>query len=121
VQLQLEGVRLKTGLKLLLDQVGLTFQVIPEDNLLILTDIQGSTDPIDHILTEVKALHRDVHALQDAMDDILWSLGFDTEEGGAKMRKPTIIEEVPGEEKPGEKSQAPPQGASDRPRTRPGA
>src|SRR5262249_28179550 len=35
VQLQLEGVRLKTGLKLLLDQVGMTYQVIAEDNLLV--------------------------------------------------------------------------------------
>ena len=31
VQLELEGVRLKTGLKLLLDQVGLTFRVVAED------------------------------------------------------------------------------------------
>ncbi len=33
VQLELDGVRLKTGLKLLLDQVGLTHQVIAEDKL----------------------------------------------------------------------------------------
>jgi hypothetical protein len=121
VQLQLEGVRLKTGLKILLDQVGLTFQVIPEDNLLILTDTHGSTDPIDHMLTELKALHRDVHDLQDAVDDIRWTLGVDEDEGGAKMRKPTIIEEVPGVAKPEERPQAEPQGTTDRPRTRPGA
>ncbi len=32
VQLELEGVRLKTGLKLLLDQVGLTYHIVAEDN-----------------------------------------------------------------------------------------
>jgi hypothetical protein len=123
VQLQLEGVRLKVGLKLLLDQVGLTFQVVPEDNLLILTDTQGSTDPIDRVLSEIKALHRDVHDLQDSVDDILAALAPETEGGGARMRKPTIIEEVPGEAKPGEKPEPPPQnqkGATDRTRTRPG-
>jgi hypothetical protein len=121
VQLQLEGVRLKTGLKLLLDQVNLTYQVIPEDNLLVLTDTKGSTDPIDHILSEVKALHRDVHDLQDAVDDIHWMLGGDEGEDGARMRKPTIIEEVPGDQKPGEATQKLPQGEGERPRTRPGA
>jgi hypothetical protein len=120
VQLQLEGVRLKTGLKLLLDQVGLTFHIIPEDNLLILTDTEGTTDPIDHVLTEVKALHRDVHELQDLVDDLRRSLGLDGE-GGAMMRKPTIIEELPAEEKPGEKSQMKPQGSTNRPHSRPGA
>jgi hypothetical protein len=121
VQLQLDGVRLKTGLKLLLDQVGLTYQVVAEDNLLILTDTTGSSDPLDRILSEIKALHRDMHDLQDAVDDIKWSLGLDEGEGGATMRKPTIIEEVPGEDKPGEKQkpQPPPAGA-ERPRTRPG-
>jgi hypothetical protein len=118
VQLELEGVRLKTGLKLLLDQVGLTFHVVPEDNLLVLTDTHGSEEPIDRVLSEVKALHRDVHDLQDAVDDILATLGVG-EEGGAKMRKPTIIEELPGEKKPAEKPEPP--AASDRPRSRPGA
>ncbi len=75
VQLQLEGVRLKTGLKLLLDQVGLTYQVVPEDNLLILTDTQGSADPIDRVLSEIKALHRDLHDVQDAIDEIRGALG----------------------------------------------
>ena len=41
VQLELDGVRLKTGLKLLLDQVGLTFRVVAEDNLMIITDQEG--------------------------------------------------------------------------------
>jgi hypothetical protein len=120
VQLQLDGVRLKTGLKLLLDQVGLTFQVVPEDNLLILTDTHGSSDPFDRVVSELKALHHDVHDLQDTVDDISWSLGVEGE-GGAKMRKPTIIEEVPGESKPGEKTEPAPKGAEDRPRTRRGS
>ncbi len=41
VQLELEGVRLKTGLKLLLDQVGLTYRIVAEDNLMIITDSEG--------------------------------------------------------------------------------
>src|SRR5580658_1604468 len=45
VRLDLEGVRLKTGLKLLLDQVGLTTRVVPEDNLLVITDKQEAQDP----------------------------------------------------------------------------
>jgi hypothetical protein len=121
VQLQLEGVRLKVGLKLLLDQVGLTFQVVPEDNLLILTDAQGSADPIDRVLSEIKALHRDVHDLQDSVDEIIAALGPEEDGGGARMRKPTIIEEVPGETKPGEKAAPPPKEGTDRPRSRRGA
>jgi hypothetical protein len=108
VQLALDGVRLKTGLKLLLDQVNLTFHVIPEDNLLVLSDAKGSSEPIDHILSELKALHRDVHDLQDTVEDIQWMLGGEGEEGGAMMRKPTIIEELPGESKPGEQPKEPP-------------
>ena len=54
VQLELDGVRLKTGLKLLLDQVGLTYQVVPDDNLLIVTDREGSEDPLDRIWTELR-------------------------------------------------------------------
>jgi hypothetical protein len=130
VQLQLEGVRLKTGLKLLLDQVGLTYQVVPEDNLLILTDTHGSTEPIDQVLSEVKALHLHVHDLQDAVDDLITALGVSEGQGGAKMRKPTIIEEQPGDTKPGEKTQQPPgsgsgsgsgSGTTERPRSRRGA
>ena len=105
----------------LLDQVGLTFQVVPEDNLLILTDSPGSADLIDRVLTEIKALHHDVHDLQDAIDEITAALMPDEEAGGARMRKPTIIEEVPGEKKPGEKPEPPPKGATDRPRSRAGA
>jgi hypothetical protein len=120
VQLQLEGVRLKTGLKLLLDQVGLTYHVVPEDNLLILTDTHGSSDPLDQVVSELKALHRDVHDLQDAVDEITLTLGIGESGGGAKVRKPTIIEEVPGEAKPGEKPDAPPQDINERPRSRKG-
>jgi hypothetical protein len=105
VQLELEGVRLKTGLKLLLDQVGLTYRVVPEDNLLIVTDQEGAEDPVERVLAELKALHRDVHALQDEVDYLREDLGLD--EGGPKMRKPTIIEEKP-EEKAGEKPGAEP-------------
>jgi hypothetical protein len=121
VRLELEGVRLKTGLKLLLDQVGLTYQVVPEDNLLILTDTQGSTEPIDQILSELKALHRDMHELQTAVDDVKWSLGLDEDEPGAMMHKPTIIEEVPGEDKPLEKPEELPPAKANRSRSRPGA
>ena len=94
VQLELDGVRLKTGLKLLLDQVGLTYHVIAEDNLMIITDQEGSEDPADRIWAELRALHRDLHAVQDAVDDLGDALGVDTGEG-ARVRKPTIIEEMP--------------------------
>lgn len=121
VQLQLEGIRLKTGLKLLLDQVGLTFRVIPEDNLLILTDSHGSADPLRNLMSEIKSLHRDIHDLQDAVDEVKVSLGLDEEGSGELMRKPTIIEELPGEGGPADKFKIPPSGIPDRPRTRPGA
>jgi hypothetical protein len=126
VQLDLEGVRLKTGLKLLLDQVGLTYRVVPEDNLLIVTDKEGSDDPLDRVQAELKAIHRDIHDIQDALDYLREDLGLD--EGGPKMRKPTIIEEMPGEkekDKGGEKPEAKPQESGPKPgsssRSRPGA
>jgi hypothetical protein len=100
VQLELEGVRLKTGLKLLLDQVGLTYRVVAEDNLMIITDQEGSEDPADRIWAELRALHRDLHAVQDAVDDLGDYLGVESAEG-PHVRKPTIIEEMP--EKPGER------------------
>ena len=93
VQLELEGVRLKTGLKLLLDQVGLTYRVVAEDNLMIITDREGSDDPSDRIWSELRALHRDLHALQDDVDELRDYLGDDRE--GGRVRKPTIIEELP--------------------------
>jgi hypothetical protein len=109
VQLELEGVRLKTGLKLLLDQVGLTYRVVAEDNLMIITDQEGSDDPADRVWAELRALHRDLHAVQDAVDDLGDYLGVQGGEG-PHVRKPTIIEEMPenngekpkiGTEKPG--------------------
>ncbi len=93
VQLELEGVRLKTGLKLLLDQVNLTYHIVPDDNLLIITDRQGSDDPIDRIWSELRTLHRDLHDVQDAVDALTDSLTV--EEEGPRMRKPTIVEERP--------------------------
>lgn len=70
VQLKIERVRLKTALKLLLGQVGLTYYVIPEDNLLVLTDARESDDRYSRILDELKSLHRDIHDLQDAIDEL---------------------------------------------------
>lgn len=128
VQLELDGVRLKTGLKLLLDQVGLTYQVLPDDNLLILTDRQGSDDPLDRIWTELKALHRDVHDVQDAVDDLTDAL-YGEEEEGPRVRKPTIIEEKPDRDPPSpeapagpnkDPNAAPRDSNTTRPRSRPG-
>jgi hypothetical protein len=92
VKLDLKGVRLKTGLKLLLDQVNMTYKVVPEDNLLILTDERGAGDETSHILKEVKELHRDIHALQDAVDDLTDMIA---PPDGPAIRHPTIIEEMP--------------------------
>jgi hypothetical protein len=115
VQLSLEGVRLKTGLKLLLDQLDLTYSVIPEDNLLVITDASGADDPLQRMRGELKALHRDLHDVQDAVDEVRAALGVD--EAGAKMRKPTIIEELPADEaKPSRPKQPEPDGP---PGTRP--
>jgi hypothetical protein len=111
VQLALDGVRLKTGLKLLLDQVGLTYQIIAEDNLMIITDQEGSEDPADKIWAELRALHRDLHSVQDAVDDLTDFLGGEGGEG-ARVRKPTIIEELPdnGGAKPGNGPEKPGRG-----------
>jgi hypothetical protein len=116
VKLEIGGVRLKTGLKLLLDQVGLTYRVVPEDNLLILTDKEGSDDPLDRIVAELHELHRDVHELQDTVDE-LRELSSPSGGEGAKVRKPTIIEELPenAEPRPRDKDEAP----SARPAPRP--
>ena len=94
VQLELDGVRLKTGLKLLLDQVGLTFRVIGEDNLMIITDQEGAEDPAERIWAELRALHRDLHAVQDAVDELADYVGVEGG-GGPRVRQPTIIEEMP--------------------------
>ncbi len=97
VRLELDGVRLKTGLKLLLDQVGLTWKIVPEDNLLILTDAEGADDPSNKILAELRTLHREIHELRDFVDELAQELAPIEEPGGAVIRKPTIIEEMPGE------------------------
>ncbi len=113
VKLELEGVRLKTGLKLLLDQAGLTYKIVPEDNLLILTDKQGSEDPIERVMAEIHEIHRDIHDIQDALEEVRELTGLSGPEG-AKVRKPTIIEEMP------ENQDARPQeGAATKPSMRP--
>ncbi|MHB1560418.1 MAG: hypothetical protein ACYC61_23445 [Isosphaeraceae bacterium] len=122
VQLELDGVRLKTGLKLLLDQVKLTYRVVPEDNLLIITDKEGSDDPLDRIWSELRTLHREMHDMQDAVDELTDSILV--EEEGPRMRKPTIIEEMPEIEVPPgghDPFPAEPAERSRRPETRPRA
>jgi hypothetical protein len=118
VQLELDGVRLKTGLKLLLDQLGLTYQVVAEDNLLIITDREGSEDPLDRVWSELRALHRDLHDVQDAVDDLTELLGGEPPGEGPRVRKPTIIEEMPekGRDQPaGEGARAKPKGPGKKP------
>jgi hypothetical protein len=94
VQLELEGVRLKTGLKLLLDQVRLTYHVVAEDNLLIITDREGSEEPLDRVWAELQAMHRELHDVQDTIEDLTDYLAVEKGEG-PRVRKPTIIEEMP--------------------------
>ena len=103
VRLDLEGVRLKTGLKLLLDQVGLTTKVVPEDNLLVITDKSESDEPIVRVLDEIKAIHRDLHSLQDDVRGIrvMLETPAEGEEPAARIRNPTIIEEMPADGPPG--------------------
>jgi len=96
VQLALEGVRLKTSLQLLLDQVGMTFRVIPEDNLLILTDDQSSADPFRLILDELSTLHLEIHDLRDDILRLQEAPNGDQDE--PSMKKPTIIEELQPED-----------------------
>ena len=116
VQLQLKGMRLKTGLKLLLDQLDLTYRVEEEDNLLVITDAVGASDPLLELVAELKSLHRDIHDLQDAVDEIEDALGILPPDEGAKMRKPTIIEELPA----GKEPKAEPKPATPPLRSRPG-
>jgi hypothetical protein len=138
VELDLKGVRLKTGLKLLLDQRGLTYRLVPEDNLLILTDKEGSDDPLDRIWTELSHLHRDVHDIQDVVEELYDLTGADMDSEDGRLRQPTIIEEMPQDPgaaptpapgagpNPGPKHDAPPESSRDarpsnppkRPRTR---
>ena len=124
VQLELEGVRLKTGLKLLLDQLDLTYRVVPEDNLLIITDADGSADPFDQVLSELSAPPRPPRRPGRGRRH---PRGAGARRGrGAKIRKPTIIEEMPapGAEHNKEKAAARrtmPPATGARPRSRPGA
>ena len=95
VKLDLKDVRLKTGLKLLLDQAGLMVKVVGEDNLLVFTDERGSDDPSTRIFAELKELHRDIHDLRDALDDLARMIG--PADDGPAIRKPTIIEDMPAD------------------------
>ncbi len=116
VRIDLDGVRLKTGLKLLLDQVGLTTRVIPEDNLLIITDKSEADEPIDRLMEEVRAVHREMHMLQDDVREIREILTAPVEdEAMPKARNPTIIEEMPAEEKTKAKDDAKPKPSRSRP------
>ncbi len=99
VRLDLDEIRLRTGLKLLLDQVGLTTKIIAEDNLLIITDRTEADDLLSRLAEEVKELHRDLHVVQDDVREVRSFVSAPVEEviePEAKMRNPTIIEEVPG-------------------------
>jgi hypothetical protein len=101
VRLELSGARLETGLKLLLDQVGMTYRVIPEDNLLLFTDHPDGDDNARQAVAELKVLHREIHELREAMEEILDIIA--PEEKGPTTKKPTIIEELPsGKSKPGD-------------------
>jgi len=124
VQLELEGVRLKTGLKLLLDQIGLTYRIEADDNLMVITDHEGSQEPGERIWAEVRALHRDLHDLQDSFDELREFLG-DDRQSGPRVRKPTIIEEMPegaferrdqAPEKPGNAGEKPAGKAAEKPK-----
>mgnify|MGYP001024567594 CR=1 FL=1 len=109
VELELKGARLKTGLKLLLDQVELTYRLVPEDNLLILTDVEGAEEPLDKVWTELNHLHRDIHDVQLMVEFLYERSGAETgtpRDGDPLMEQPTIVEEMP--EAPGGAGAAPP-------------
>jgi hypothetical protein len=79
-------------LPLLLDVFQLTYHFIAEDNLLVITDAKGAGDTQRQVLEEIRDLHRDVHDLQDLVNE-LRSLVLG--EDGPAIRKPTLIEDVP--------------------------
>jgi hypothetical protein len=118
VRLELDGVRLKTGLKLLLDQVNLTYHVVAEDNLLIITDKEGSEDPLDRIWSALQALHRDVHEARDTLDEIV-VVAEGGADAGPMVRKPTIIEEMPGFIEPPDRKDEPARPKSEKPDAKP--
>ncbi len=118
VQLELEGVRLKTGLKLLLDQVRLTYHVVAEDNLLIITDREGAEEPLDRVRSELQAMHREIHDVQDTLDELTDYLAVEKDDG-PRVRKPTIVEEM--EEDAPRKDEDPPQKLEGAPKKRRGA
>lgn len=108
VQLELQGVRLKTSLQLLLDQVGMTYRLVPEDNLLILTDAEGSEDPFQTVLAEIDILHRELHEVRAALSALAELLPAGAPPAG--MHNPTLIEELPAEDsgRPKPDSETPP-------------
>lgn len=89
MQLELKGVRLRTALRLLLDQIEMTYRLEPADNLVVLTDARGAGEPLPQILDELEALHRDIHLLQDTVDE-LYDVILPDE--GPSMRDPSVIE-----------------------------
>lgn len=93
VRLDLQDVKRTTGLRLLLEQVDLTYRVDDEDNLLIITDREGAAEPLDRIESRLDDLHRDLHALHDAVEEVYQTVAPESE--GPLLRSPTIIEEAP--------------------------
>lgn len=125
VELELKGARLKTGLKLLLDQVELTYRLIPEDNLLILTDDEGAEEPLDKVWSELGHLHRDIHDIQlmvEYLYDAAGPEGDMKQDGEPRLEQPTIVEEMPGAPGCGDaapKAEPKPDSKDDGPRTPP--
>ncbi|MFO0956364.1 MAG: hypothetical protein U0800_02725 [Isosphaeraceae bacterium] len=92
IRLDLEGaIRLRTALPLLLDQLGMTYRFVDEDDLLVLTDAKGLGDPFRQVMEELRDLHRDVHDLQDAVEEIYGIL--DEPEEVPKAHHPKIVKE----------------------------
>ena len=105
VQLELNGARLKTSLQLLLDQVAMTYQVVPEDNLLILTDDRSAADPFRLILNELSTLHLEIHDLRTEVQLLREATAGVGEDPG--MKTPATREELlPGDAQPSENPEA---------------
>ena len=86
---RLKGVRLKTALRLLLEPVGLVARVLPDDHLVLLTDHDGSEDPIDRVLAELKTIHRELHDVQDSLDDVYDSVVEEEAKAGDDVKAST--------------------------------